>query len=35
MSKYMEEYMKSIYKKCEYNVPPLCKSRKLRKVQRR
>jgi len=32
MSKYMEEYMKCIYKKCEYNVPPLCKSRKLRKV---
>lgn len=33
MSKYMEEYMKCIYKKCEYNAPPLCKSRKLRKVQ--
>jgi len=33
MIKYMEEYMKSIYKKCEYNAPPLCKSKKPRKVQ--
>ena len=32
MSKYMEEYMQRIYKKCEHHVPSLCKSRKLRKI---
>ena len=32
MSKYMEEYMQCIYKKCEHNVPSLCKTRKLRKI---
>jgi hypothetical protein len=32
MSKYMEEYMQCIYKKCEAHVPSLCKSRKLRKI---